>query len=147
MTKDWPSIIKKICLKLDRAGIEYHVDGSASLYVCGLPLENQDDLDDVDMVVNWHHFDDALVVFANHEPVLEIDNGEIKKASFHYYQHPIDLLAYPSPTGIGSAEDRCKVCYQGQYLWSKTPAFYIENNHTDRHLVQQAVQFFISQKR
>ena len=38
---DWTNVITAVSQRLENAGIQYHIDGSASLYVCGLPLENQ----------------------------------------------------------------------------------------------------------
>ena len=139
---DWTNVITAVSQRLENAGIQYHIDGSASLYVCGLPLENQKDLDDLDIVVNWNQFHSALKIFTAFNPDLKTDSETFKLASFASKQHPIDIMAYPSDSGIGDDKDRCQVTYNGQKLWSKTPEFYLTNNPPEKPLVKKAIIFF-----
>lgn len=133
----WQIIIPEICKAIERIGVSYHIDASSSLYVCGLEFE----MDDLDVTVEWGRIERVRQAFLGFEPEV-ISGTDPQMFTFDCRGFPIDIMSYPSESGIGPETERTQVNYYGHTIWTKVPAFYLKHMRQDHPLRESAFTFF-----
>jgi len=105
---NWERVILNVSSTLENNDIEYHLDGSTSLFAHGIDFE----MDDLDITVKWGKIEKTRKVFQKYEPS---QISEILPYSFKFDIDKLEVhvLTYEGSTGIGEAKERVQVPIRG----------------------------------
>ena len=122
MNHPWWGLILALAAALDDASIPYSFDAATALFVQGVPVQN---MDDIDISVQWDRFEDAYRLFEEHGPTPIRRHPGWAVFRFERGGVPIDILSYE---GTVMASDPHRVCVTGggRTLWAKSADFFLE---------------------
>lgn len=127
-------IIKELAKIFEVNDVQYHFDGSTSIFVHGIEFN----MDDIDIVFPCESINIIRKIFKEYKPseIGYVQSIGLKHFCFYMRGEKIHCLFYEGSSENFSAED-VKLARDEQILWSKSLDFYLRHAKVDDILVNQ----------